>query len=220
MARQLRLNLERDRLASLDEFVRGASNIDAAAAVESWPTWRGGCMTLVGPRGSGKSHLARAWALAAKASALADLTTGVLAVTGQPVLVENADRGIADETLFHLINIAGRDGGGLLLTARTRPSSWPTALPDLRSRLNALPVVEIGPPDDAVLEGVLRKFFRDRNIRPPEEVYPYLLARMNRSIPDAEEIVRRLDEAGDAGFRPITRVLAREILDENQSLDL
>ena len=70
-----------------------------------------------------------------------------------------------------------------------------------------------------MLEGVLRKFFRDRNIRPPPEIYPYLLARMNRSIPDAAEVVRRLDEAGDDGFRPITRVLAREVLEENQSLD-
>ena len=80
--------------------------------------------------------------------------------------------------------------------------------------------MEIGPPDDAVLEGVLRTFFRDRNIRPPDEVFPYLLARMGRSIPDAQEIVRRLDEAGDEGFRPITRVLARQILEENQALDL
>lgn len=220
MARQLRLNLERDRLASLGEFVRGASNIDAAAAVEAWPNWLGGCLTLVGPKGSGKSHLAKAWAQATGSLIVAGSTVELAATDGRPVLLENADDTVADETLFHLINIAARDGGGLLLTARTRPSAWPTALPDLRSRLNALPVVEIGPPDDAVLEGVLRKFFRDRHIRPPDEVYPYLLARMNRSIPDAEEIVRRLDEAGDAGFRPITRVLAREILDENQSLDL
>lgn len=220
MARQLRLNLERLPLASIDDFVRGASNHDAVTAVESWPNWRGGCLTLVGPRGTGKSHLARAWALAASATTCSVVSTDLTAVAGRPVLLEDADEGVSDEALFHLINIAVHEGGSLLLTARSRPASWPTTLPDLRSRLNALPVVEIGPPDDAVLEGVLRKFFRDRNIRPPQEVYPYLLARMNRSIPDAEEIVRRLDEAGDAGFRPVTKVLAREILDANQSLDL
>jgi len=220
MARQLRLKLERDRLASLDEFVRGASNIDAATAVERWPDWLGGCLALVGPQGAGKSHLARAWAQAAQALVVQAPVTDLTLSTGHPVLLEDADRGVPDEALFHLINVAARDGGGLLLTTRTRPSSWGTALPDLRSRLNALPVVEIAPPDDAVLEGVLRKFFRDRNIRAPLEIYPYLLARMNRSIPDAAEIVRRLDEAGDEGFRPITRVLAREVLEENQSLDL
>jgi chromosomal replication initiation ATPase DnaA len=66
---------------------------------------------------------------------------------------------------------------------------------------------------------VLRRFFRERHIRPPETVYPYLLARMGRSIPDAAEIVRRLDEAGDEGFRPVTRMLAREVLEGRLDLE-
>lgn len=213
MARQLRLSLGRDGPPSFDDFVRGDSNAEAVAAVESWPAWRDGCLTLIGPQGAGKSHLAHAWAAAADALILDPATPDVTAAAGRPVLLEDADREVPPEGLFHLINLAARTGGGLLLTARSRPATWPTALPDLRSRLNALPVAEIVPPDDAVLEGVLRRFFRNRNIRPPEEVYPYLLARMSRSIPDAAEIVRRLDEAGDMGFRPVTRVLARQILD-------
>ena len=220
MARQLRLSLGRQAPPSLDSFVRGPSNADAFAAVAAWPAWLGGCLAIVGPQGSGKSHLARAWADLAGAQVIAAGEADAAAAAGRPVLVEDADRSPCAEGLFHLINIAAREGGGLLLTARTLPATWAAELPDLRSRLNALPVAEIGPPDDAVLEGVLRKFFRDSNIRPPDEVYPYLLARMNRSIPDAEEIVRRLDEAGDAGFRPVTRVLARRILDDRSELDL
>ncbi len=213
MARQLRLSLGREAPPSFDDFARGSSNADAVAAVQSWPTWPGGCLALVGPEGAGKSHLARAWAESAGALVLDPASPDVLAADGRPVLLEDADRGASMEGLFHLINLAARPGGGLLLTARTLPATWPTALPDLRSRLNALPVAEIGSPDDEVLEGVLRRFFRDRNIRPPEAVYPYLLARMGRSIPDAAEVVRRLDEAGDEGFRPVTRVLARQILE-------
>src|SRR5262249_46357270 len=130
----------------------------------------------------------------------------------------DADRAGHDEALFHLINMAG-EGGGLLLTARRAPSAWNAALPDLRSRLNALVVAEIGPPDDAVLEGVLRKFFRERNIRPAEDVYPYLLRRIERSVPAALEIVTRLDEFADAEQRDITRNLARQIL-ENEDTTL
>jgi chromosomal replication initiation ATPase DnaA len=173
MVRQLRLKLQSERLASLDEFARGASNRRAANAIESWPDWIGGCLAIVGPQGSGKSHLARAWA-AATAAYVVDGNPGDISRIGnRPVLIEDVDQGVADETLFHLINVASRPGGGLLLTARTRPAAWDTELPDLRSRLNALPVVEIEAPDDDVLVGVLRKFFRDRNIRPPEGVYPY-----------------------------------------------
>jgi len=105
-----------------------------------------------------------------------------------------------------------------LMTARTRPASWPSPLPDLRSRLNALFVAEIGPPDDIVLEGVLRRFFRERSIRPAPEVYSYMLRRMPRSIPKAEELVRRMDEAADGA---ISRLLARSILEaDTQNLDL
>lgn len=221
MARQLRLSLEREGgRPSLDEFVRGPSNADAVDAVAAWPAWRGGCLAIVGPQGVGKSHLARAWAADVDALITDPGAPDIAAAAGRPVLLEDADRTMAGEALFHLVNLAGREGGGLLLTARTRPSAWETALPDLRSRLNAFPVVEIEAPDDVVLEGVLRRFFRDRNIRPPEEVYPYLLARMPRSIPDAEAIVAQLDEAGDDGFKPVTRVLARQILEVQGSLDV
>lgn len=218
--RQLRLSLDRDERPAFDDFVLGPSNADAVRVLRAWPGWPGGTLALTGPGGCGKSHLARAWAVEAGACVIGPGDPPDLrGVEGRPVLLEDADRRTDPELLFHLINLAARPGGGLLLTARQRPAAWPAPLPDLRSRLNALTVAEIAPPDDAVLEGVLRRFFRRRNIRPPEEVYPYLLSRMSRSIPDAEAIVRELDEAGDEGFRPVTRVLAREILDGRAELD-
>lgn len=219
MARQLRLSLGRQSPPAFDDFARGTSNASAFEAVRAWPDWPGGCLALIGPKGAGKSHLAQAWLSASGALALDPEAPDVAAAAGRPVLLEDADRGVAGEALFHLINLAARDGGGLLLTGRTLPASWPTALPDLRSRLNALLVAEIAPPDDEVLEGALRRFFLQRNIRPAEDVYPYLLARMGRSIPDAEEIVRRLDEAGDDGFKPVTRVLARQVLEGDLDLE-
>jgi chromosomal replication initiation ATPase DnaA len=218
MAQQLRLRLRRPASYSRDEFVQGPSNAQATAAVDAWPNWHAGCLVLIGGEGVGKTHLAQAWAANAKAVVLGREAPDVAAAAGRPVLLEDVDQGVPDEALFHLINLAGHKGGGLLLTARTAPARWTATLPDLRSRLNALLVAEIEEPDDEVLDGVLRKFFRERSIRPPKEVYAYLLRRMERSIPGAREIVRRLDEAAEG---PISRVLAREVLEgDNQNLDL
>jgi chromosomal replication initiation ATPase DnaA len=104
------------------------------------------------------------------------------------------------------------------MTARTPPIAWTVTLPDLRSRLNALLVAEIEEPDDEVLEGLLRRFFKARNIRPGEDVYAYLLRRIERSAVTAREVVRQLDEAPDE-LKPVSRVLARRLLDGDSDGD-
>ena len=220
-ARQLRLSLQRPADHSRAAYVEGPSNAIAVAALDAWPVWHGGTLALVGPTGAGKTHLAQAWAEAAGAAIVERARPDIQAAEGRPVLIEDVDQGAPDEAVFHLINMAARQGGGLLLTARTPPAAWAAGLPDLRSRLNALPVAIIEAPCDVVLTAVLRKLFRERSIRPKDDVYPYLLSRMERSIDAAREIVRRLDEAGDAAGRSISRVLARQILEgHSQNLDL
>ena len=221
MARQLRLGLRRPAPYARATFVEGASNAEARTAVDAWPAWPGGVLALVGPEGVGKTHLARAWAERANAVVLDRTVPDVAAAARRPALLEDVDQGCDPEALFHLINVAGRSAAGLLLTARSRPAAWTCALPDLRSRLNALVVAEIAPPDDDVLLGVLKNFFRERNIRPHDDVYPYLLRRMERSIVGAREIVRRLDETEDPEIRPVSRLLARQILEGDiENLDL
>jgi chromosomal replication initiation ATPase DnaA len=221
MARQLRLRLRRPGEHGRAHFVEGPSNAVAAAAVDAWPAWHGGVLALVGPEGAGKTHLAQAWARHSGAVILDRLAPDLGIAEGRPALIEDVDRGAPDEALFHLVNMAARAGGSLLLTARIPPAAWTAALPDLRSRLNAMPVAIIEDPCDVVLEAVLRKLFRERSIRPKEDVYSYLLRRMERSVSQAREIVRRLDEAADAADRPISRALARQILeDDDGNLDL
>ena len=138
------------------------------------------------------------------------------ALEGAPVVVGvagDADAGsVYSVTLFHLITSATRPWGGLLLTARTLPATWPAGAPILRSRLNALPVAELGEPDDAVLRALLERFFRERNIRPSDDLLPYLAHRIERSVAKARDIVARLDATADAQQRPITTAPARQIL--------
>ncbi|HET9160857.1 MAG TPA: hypothetical protein VFN88_09610 [Caulobacteraceae bacterium] len=154
-------------------------------------------MALVGPEGTGKTHLAQSWAARAGPDA---------------VLIENAEAFADEDKLFHLINAAPL-GKGLLLTSRTRPIAWPARLPDLRSRLNALSVAELDEPDDALLTQMIMKLFRERNIRPQEDVLPYLLRRIERSAPAAQALVAKIDEAADQQGRAVSRAFVRQILE-------
>ena len=214
MARQLRLSLERPPSWAREDFIVSGANADAVRLLDAWPAWPGGVLALTGPEGAGKTHLAMAWVERAQAilpnpRAPADLLT----LGGKALLIENADQSISDVNLFHLINMAAQHGGSLLLTARVPPRDWKTDLPDLRSRLNALPVAELAEPDDVILRGVFRKLFRERNIRPTEDTYPYLLRRMERSVVEARRLVKLLDEAADSLQRPVSRSLAKDVLE-------
>jgi len=212
---QLSLGLESLPAQTRESFVESSSNATAARALDAWPDGVGGAIAIVGPHGSGKSHLLRAWAertgavlLEGELAALADLAQ----LEGRLVAIDDADHA-DDETLFHLINLAAVEGAGLVLASRESPAAWEVALPDLRSRLNAVRIVKLGEPDDEVLRGVLVRFFEQHAVRPAPELLEYLVRRIERSVPEARAVVRRLVEKASPRHRPITRALAREILE-------
>lgn len=215
--RQLTLDLQHAESLSRDDFLEGSANEAALALIESWPDWPNRIMMLVGPEGCGKSHLAAIWAAQAGARAIAAqaLTTaavpGALA-TGALVVEDLSPGGFDERALFHLINLAREDAASVLLTGRTAPSAFPAELRDLRSRLRAVPVVSLLPPDDALFRALIVKFCADRQMSVDESLVGYLATRIDRSFAAAKRIVERLDTEALRLGRPVTRALAAEML--------
>ena len=210
MTDQLRLPLLAEASLHAD-FVRSESNALAVDALGRWPDDTGRVMALCGPAGCGKSHLARLWAERVGAMPLEGgeaAAADPLELEGRPVLLDIAQEA-DDETLFHLINLAQQDGGALLMVSRPSPRRWAVSVPDLRSRLDAVRVVAMDAPDDAVLSAILAARFAERSITPGEGVIDYLVKRIDRSAAAVEAVVERLD----AEHRPVTRSLARQILE-------
>ena len=98
------------------------------------------------------------------------------------------------------------------MTARTRPALWRIELPDLASRLRAIPTVELRPPDDALLRAVMVKLFADRQLAVDEALIAYLSTRIERSFAAAKAAVEDLDREALRLKRPVTRALAAELL--------
>jgi len=125
--------------------------------------------------------------------------------------VEDVVVGSIDErALFHLLNLAREDEAFVLLTGRSAPFN--VAIRDLASRLRALPVVAMAPPDDALLRAVLVKLFADRQLAVDEGVIGYLATRIERSFAAARRLVARLDDEAMRQQRPLTRAFAAEYL--------
>ena len=203
-----------------EDFLVAGPNARAVAALDTWREWPQGKFALAGPEGAGKSHLLAVWAAETGAVALDGAALpDPGGVAPRAVAVDGADAvaGVpeAERRLLHLHNrVLGADGR-LLLAARTPPARWPAVLPDLASRLAATPVARIEPPDDALLAAVLVKLFHDRQLAVSSELVGWLVPRMERSFAAADRLVAALDARALAGRRPLTRPLAREVLEED-----
>jgi chromosomal replication initiation ATPase DnaA len=215
--RQLALALEHAESFAREDFLSGPSNAQALALVEGWPDWPARAAALVGPEGSGKSHLAAIWAGVSGARFLAARSLGEVHLpaalaTGALVVEDVAPQAFDEHALFHLLNLAREQQAYLLLTARSAPASWTPTLRDLASRLKALPEVELRPPDDALLRALLVKLFADRQANVDENLIGFVANRIERSFAGARATVARLDAEAMRRQRPLTRALAAELL--------
>ncbi len=214
---QLVLDLPERPALELHDFLVSRSNAAAVKLVDGWPQWPGPAAAVVGPAGSGKSHLTHVWRLRANAPGLAAVALGEDAIglfeASGALAVEDMERGIGDERIFfHLLNLAREKSYSLLITSRVSPGSLDIALPDLRSRLRALPLVLIEPPDEGLLGAVLVKLFADRQLAVEPHVVGHLARYMERSMEAANKLVARCDLLSLSKQRRITRALAAEAL--------
>ena len=216
--RQLAFALPHAESFTRDDFLEGPANAAGLALIDRWPDWPNRVMLLIGPEGSGKSHLAAIWAeqSGARSTSAHALTPaevpGALA-TGALVVEDLKATDLDERALFHLLNLAREDGAFVLITARLPPTE--IDLRDLRSRLRAVPIVQLLPPDDHLFRALIVKFCADRQLSVDETVVSYLASRLERSYAAPRQAIELLDTEALRLGRPVTRALAAELLRSN-----
>ncbi len=206
----------RSRFARAD-FVAAGSNNAARAwllGVNPWPEHR---LALWGAAGAGKTHLLEIWAREQGAVLLRgpDVTRAMLgelldgpAETFRAVAVDDADHAADQQAILHLLNAAREQRIALVMAARLAPARWPVDLPDLASRLRATMAIELRQPEDALLRILLLRHLADRQIVVSQPVTEWLLRRLPRTASAIRDAAIRLDQAGLAAGRRVTRALA------------
>ena len=170
------------------EFLVGESNARAVTQLERWATWPVMTALLVGPRKSGRSLLSRIFA----------------AKSGARVL-DDADR-LREVDVFHAWNQAQSERRPLLIIAEAAPPEWDVKLPDLRSRLAASPLLQIGPPDDTLFPQLLERAFEKHLLHAKPDVVAWIARRIERSHIAILRVADVLEtEAGQRLSIPVAR---------------
>lgn len=221
--KQLVLDMPFRTALGREDFLVGACNADAVAMIDRFPDWRTPVLVVIGPAGSGKTHLAhvfaeRSGAAILDARALDDAAVPTLLDRGAAV-IEDVATPLDERALFLLVDSAQRQRIPLVLTSRSAIGDWPVARPDIVSRLKLATVVLVSLPDDALISGLFVKLFADRQLTVSPDVIRYLVTRIERSFTAVRELVDRLDQRSLALRRPITTSLAREALADLEKTD-
>jgi chromosomal replication initiation ATPase DnaA len=222
--RQLALDLPHRQALGRDDFLVTESNAAAVALVDNWPAWPTPAALLIGPPGSGKSHLVEVWRQRSNAAKIGadklnvELAPSLLAT--HALAIEDAQAGIDERSMFHLLNLAKQQNSSILISTQIQPEFWGVALPDLLSRLRAIPAVEILPPDDALLRGVLVKLFFDRQIAAEESTISFMITRMPRSLGAARMLVAEIDRRAMEARAEVTRPFVARVLGDFSAPEL
>lgn len=172
------------------EFLVGESNTRAVHQLEHWATWPVMSALLTGPRKSGRSLLAR-----------------IFAAKSGGRIFDDADRA-READVFHAWNQAQQERRPLLIIAEAAPPAWDVKLPDLRSRLAASPLLEIGPPDDLLMPQLIEHAFERHLLHARPDLVAWLAKRIERSHVAILRVADALEsEAGDRLSIPAARAV-------------
>lgn len=180
--------------ATGDDFLVSEANAMAVAYLERWRTWPLSVSVLIGPPLSGRSMLGRQFARMSGGSVIDDA------------------QGQDESHLFHAWNAAQTEARPLLMIGDAPPASWTAALPDLRSRLAAVPHVAIAQPDEALARALIQRRLDGAGVRYAAELPGWLLRRIERSYDAIATATCLLDRASLSSGRKISLAMAKEAL--------
>ena len=217
MNEQLVLGLSLKEALEKEDFFISSSNLDAVTLLGNTDRWVSGVLLLVGPKGSGKTHLSTVWSKENKAkhvkleAVLREMENGLdheFVCVEDIDVIQKAERQKKlkiEEGFCHLINNIRSKGGNLLISSRIIPNALSIGIKDLESRLQSFSNTTIKEPDDTLVMALLLKYFNDRQIFVKHSNLDYIAARINRTYSSIYDFVNYLDHKSLALNTKVTR---------------
>ncbi len=210
MSKQLLLPLEIPKQKwEHEDFIIGLSNLDAFNAINTTNLWLQNILLIIGPAKCGKSMLAKIWTEKTGAMIFAN-TKELYEKMPNYIVIDDLDAINSEIELFLLIEYVKQNNAFLLITAKNIPNY---ALPDLKSRINAIFKVIISEPDYALMRDLMLKKFAALQLEIDIFVTEYILNRSNRTY---ESIISTVDIISMYSFqykKPVTINAMKKVLE-------
>ena len=169
------------------------------------------CSFLYGPKKSGKSYLSKIWLDKNNAIEYNNNYELVLKIQ-KNILIDNLLL-YDQEKIFHIVNNCILNNSKILITSDNKINLIDFKFNDLSSRLKTFVNLEINQPNDEMLLAILTKLLVDKQfIIKSNEIFEYILRRVDRSYQGIYEIVKKLDILSLEKKRQLTIPLIKEIL--------
>ena len=216
MSDQLILEFPSHKAYKKEDFYVSPSNQQAYDFINSWPRWIKRIVNIVGPSGSGKSHLASI--LKNKTSCLQinsnEINENIFIKykTKEALIIENLDEKISEDLLFALWNIALQDNKYLMITSKKQINSYPFKLKDLTSRVKSTLSIGINLPSDDLISVIIAKNFSDKQIKVEKKHIDFIIKRIDRSYEKISQFILVLDKYSLKKGTPFSLKLIKEVL--------
>ena len=169
------------------------------------------CSFLYGPEKSGKSYLSKIW-LKKNNAIEYNNNYELLLNLHSNILIDNLIF-YDQEKIFYIVNNCILNNLKILITSDIKINAIDFKFNDLSSRLKTFSYLEINKPNDEMLLAILTKLLVDKQfIIKSNEIFEYILRRVDRSYQGINEIVNKLDILSLEKKRQLTIPLIKEIL--------
>ena len=210
MSKQTFFTFDQKNNLDLNSFYVNSTNNDAYKMINN--VNQNLHIFLIGPKKSGKSHLANIWKINNNALFYNDNFEEIISKK-QNVIIENIFKKFNEEIIFHIVNHCFSYKLNILITSEIHLNEFNFKLLDLISRLKMFSSVQIQNPDDEILINVLTKLLVEKQfIIKNKDIFEFLIKRVNRTYEEVFNLVNKMDELSLEKKRQLTIPTIKKLL--------
>ncbi len=201
------------------DFFVSSNNFSAYKLIESWPNWPGKWVNIIGPTGSGKTHLSKILEKKIKRLKVIDETNVNEKIISELrnfdcLIIDNFKNKIEDKLLYSILNQSKQLENFIVINSKLQLNKFEIKLKDLKSRFNSFIFIGIDLPTDDLLQVIISKSFSDKQINLNPKVSEYIVKNVDRSYEKMFKFLSDLDEFSLSSGKSININLIKKVLNQ------